>query len=174
MYDSKHPLKSLGIMAPLVALALFIVNRIKPGLGLTDADVAPLIDAVDVTAGLVLGIIGRWRATKEVSLSAVALIAFLPLALIACATDQVGTAAGQVQQLCAAGAPIVAQAQQAPDLSEEATIFKAYAEAACKASGAVAETLAPKIEPTTPAWLRSVLDGLQVAAQLAPVLLPLL
>lgn len=174
MYDSKHPLKSLGIMAPLVALALFIGNRVKPGLGLTDADVAPLIDAIDVTAGLVLGIVGRWRATAEITVKALALAAILPLALAGCTTDRVGNAAGQVQQLCVAGAPLVAQAQQAPDLSEEATIFKAYAEAACKASGAVAETLAPKIEPTTPTWLRAVLDGLQVAAQLAPVLLPLL
>lgn len=69
MDDSKHPLKSLGIVGPLIAILVLLANHIKPGLGLTDADVSPLIDGLDGALGCLLGIIGRWRATKQISLA---------------------------------------------------------------------------------------------------------
>jgi hypothetical protein len=87
MDTTKHPLKSLGIMAPLVALLVFLANRFWPGLGVTDADVAPIIDTVDVLFGLVLGIAGRLRATTQISTSTVVAL-LLAGALAACAQVQ--------------------------------------------------------------------------------------
>jgi hypothetical protein len=68
MYDTKHPLRSLGIMGPLVAVVIFVGNKFWPGLGIGAADIAPMIEAVDVVAGALLGIVGRWRATTEIKL----------------------------------------------------------------------------------------------------------
>jgi len=85
MNDTKHPLQSLGIVGPLAAILVLTANHVKPGLGLTSADVAPAIDAGDALIGCLLGIVGRWRATKRVSLTLVALLCALDLALTACA-----------------------------------------------------------------------------------------
>lgn len=68
MNDTKHPLKSLGIMGPLLALIVFIANQIHPGLGLTTQELGPVIDAADTVIGFVLAIYGRWRATSTISL----------------------------------------------------------------------------------------------------------
>lgn len=64
--ETKSPLKSLGIVGPLVALAVFGVNQFFPGLGLTEAEVSGLVDQVSLVAGALLGIYGRWRATKRI------------------------------------------------------------------------------------------------------------
>lgn len=69
MEDTKHPLQSLGIVGPLCAIAVLVANHIHPGLGLTDADFSPAIDGLDALIGAVLGIVGRWKATKQISLS---------------------------------------------------------------------------------------------------------
>ncbi len=90
MLDRKHPLKSLGIMGPAIALIVFVANQVHPGLGLTDADVAPAIDAVDTIAGFLLAIYGRWRATQRIGLSAILLAALLPLTLPLGACSGVG------------------------------------------------------------------------------------
>ena len=59
----KSPLRSLGIIAPLAALAVFLLNRRYPGLGLGQGDVAAALELVDVVLGFGLAVIGRWRAT---------------------------------------------------------------------------------------------------------------
>lgn len=87
MNETKHPLQSLGIVGPLAAIIVLAANHVKPGLGLTGADVAPGIDACDALIGCLLGIVGRWRATKRVSLTLVALLCALDLALAACAAS---------------------------------------------------------------------------------------
>jgi hypothetical protein len=53
-------------------------------------------------------------------------------------------------------------------------VLLANAQASCTATGQVAATLAPKIEPSTPTWLTETLQGLAAAAQLAPYILPLI
>lgn len=77
MDDTKHPLKSLGIMGPSLALIVFAANTIHPGLGLTTDQVAPVIDDVDALIGFGTAIVGRWRATKQIALN------LLPLFVIA-------------------------------------------------------------------------------------------
>jgi hypothetical protein len=67
--ETKSAAKSLGIVGPLVGLVVLGVNWWKPGLGLTEADVAPMIDAGATVWTAVTGIIGRWRATKQVSIT---------------------------------------------------------------------------------------------------------
>lgn len=69
MDGTKHPLASLGIMAPLVALVVLICNRFWPGLGITDASASGYLDMIDTVFGLVLAIIGRARATKQIAFS---------------------------------------------------------------------------------------------------------
>src|ERR1700719_4432305 len=102
MNDTKHPVKSLGIVGPLLALVVLAANHAKPGLGLGPDDLAPAIDAVDALVGCVLGIIGRWRATKQISLSLLVALAVLPLALGACSSQQI--AQGQSDVDAAVGA----------------------------------------------------------------------
>lgn len=69
MNDTKHPLQSLGIMGPVVAGLVYLANKYKPGLGLDAATIGPVIDQIDVLAGLVLAIYGRWRATAQISVT---------------------------------------------------------------------------------------------------------
>jgi hypothetical protein len=99
MFDVKHPLKSIGVMAPLVSLVFAIINHFKPGLGVTSEDVGQILEQVDIVLGLCLAAYGRWNATKQISLSApltksdtpstpaaaLALLVLLPLTLSACA-----------------------------------------------------------------------------------------
>ncbi len=77
---------------------MLTANHVKPGLGLTGADVAPAIDASDALIGCLLGIVGRWRATKRVSLTLVALLCALDLALAACTAPQQAAADAAVAQ----------------------------------------------------------------------------
>jgi hypothetical protein len=69
MPDTKHPLKSLGIMGPALAILVLIVNHIHPGLGLTTDELAPVIDDLDALVGFGIAIYGRWRATAQISMT---------------------------------------------------------------------------------------------------------
>jgi len=66
MNETKSPLKSLGIVGPAVAILVFVANQFFPGLGLTEAEVSSVVDNVVLVAGAVLGIYGRWKATKAI------------------------------------------------------------------------------------------------------------
>lgn len=65
--ETKSPLKSLGILGPAAAILVFIANQFIPGLGLTEAEVSTIVDQVSLLVGAVLGIYGRWRATKRIA-----------------------------------------------------------------------------------------------------------
>jgi len=108
MDDTKHPLKSLGIVGPLCAILVLAANHVKPGLGLTGDDVAPAIDAADALAGCVLGIVGRWRATKRISLTLLALC--VALSLQACSGAQVAETENDANNAVAAAQPTIAMA----------------------------------------------------------------
>lgn len=111
MDDTKHPLKSLGIVGPLAALAVLAANHLKPGLGITGDDVAPAIDAVDALAGGVLGILGRWRATKRISLTALAGLCLIAgVGLSACTAQDIAAAQTQADASVAAAQPSIALA----------------------------------------------------------------
>jgi hypothetical protein len=111
MDDTKHPLQSLGIVGPLAAIVVLIFNHVKPGLGLTDADVAPAIDAGDAFVGCALGIIGRWRATQRISLSLLAALWLAGAAsLSACSSTEIATAQADVNGAVAAAEPTIAMA----------------------------------------------------------------
>lgn len=66
--EAKNFLRSLGIMGPLVTLVVWVVNKRWPGLGVTPDLVIWTIDQGAVLVATVLGIWGRWRATKVVTL----------------------------------------------------------------------------------------------------------
>ncbi len=68
MNDTKSPIKSVGIVGPIIGLAVMGLNWWKPGLGITEADIAPLIDGGAAVWTALTGIYGRWRATKQISL----------------------------------------------------------------------------------------------------------
>jgi hypothetical protein len=111
MDDTKHPLKSLGIVGPMGALVVLLANHVWPGLGLSSDGVASGIDAADALLGCVLGIVGRWRATQRISLGMLALL---------CVMAGTGLTACSVQQLADAGAQsdsAVAQAQPTIELA---------------------------------------------------------
>lgn len=85
--------------------------------------------------------------------------------------DAVRDVAAVCQQ---APALIAAADAQAPAPTSAAGILLADAKASCTADGAVAATLAPKVDGGTPDWLKGVLNGLAVASQLAGVVAPLI
>jgi hypothetical protein len=66
MNDTKNPLKSLGIMGPLVSLIVWGLNKWKPGLGLDEGTVSTVIDQGAILVGTVTAIWGRWRANTEI------------------------------------------------------------------------------------------------------------
>jgi hypothetical protein len=114
------------------------------------------------------------------SLSALAvvfgLIGFLPACTATQATavtNDLSAATQDVQALCKAGSTLITGAQAlAPSPTSSAGVLLASAQSACTVDGAVANTLAPNFNATTPAWLTGVLQGLQTAAALEPVVLP--
>lgn len=69
MNGTKSALKSLGIMGPLISLIVLGINWKWPAFGLTEGDIVPVIDAGATLFGLLTGMIGRWRATRAVSLT---------------------------------------------------------------------------------------------------------
>lgn len=71
MYQSKAAVKSVGVMGPVlsilvIALGMFGIDISEDVAGMPEK-IASVIDQVIVIGGLVLGIIGRVRATKEIS-----------------------------------------------------------------------------------------------------------
>ena len=70
MIDTKHPLRSLGIMGPAIAILVLLANQVHPGLGLTTDEVSHAVDLVDALLGCAIAIYGRWRATSQISLRA--------------------------------------------------------------------------------------------------------
>jgi hypothetical protein len=68
MNDTKNPLRSLGIMGPLVSLIVWGLNKFMPGLGLDEATVGIAIDQGAILVGTLTAIWGRFRATTEIKL----------------------------------------------------------------------------------------------------------
>lgn len=71
MYQSKAAVKSIGVMGPVlailvIALGMFGIDISEDVVGMPEK-IASVIDQVIVIGGLVMGIIGRVRATKEIS-----------------------------------------------------------------------------------------------------------
>lgn len=71
LYNSKAAVKSLGVMGPVVAmlvigLGMFGIDISGDVAGLPEK-IAGVVDSVITIAGIVLGIYGRVRATKEIS-----------------------------------------------------------------------------------------------------------
>lgn len=71
MYQSKAAVKSLGVIAPIltilvIALSMFGIDISGDVVGLPEK-IASAVDQIVIIGGLVLGIIGRVRATKEIS-----------------------------------------------------------------------------------------------------------
>lgn len=69
MNETKPAYQSVGIMGPLIGLVVFICNRAWPGLGITDTDVAPMVDAGSAIFTGLTALYGRYAATKQVSLT---------------------------------------------------------------------------------------------------------
>lgn len=67
--DTKHPLKSLGIMGPLISILVLLLNQWKPGLGINDADAASIVNNASALIGAITAIYGRWTATQKISLT---------------------------------------------------------------------------------------------------------
>lgn len=70
MYQSKAAVKSAGIMGPLVAMVVIASGMIGVDIsedvaGLPEK-IAGVVDGVITIGGIVVGIWGRWRATKEI------------------------------------------------------------------------------------------------------------
>lgn len=138
MDDTKHPIKSLGIVGPLGAILVLAANHLIPGLGLTGTDLAPGIDAVDALVGLILGIIGRWRATQRISLTLLATLCMLAgTELSACTALQVDAAAAKADQAVAAAQPSIAMACWLAEAADAG--FQVYAAGTSAAVGVVAD-----------------------------------
>lgn len=88
------------------------------------------------------------------------------------AVADIGQAAADVAAVCQAAKPVIqgATAQGSP-ISTTAGNLLSYANSACNADGTVAATLAPTA--ATPTWLEGVVMALETAAQIEPVILPL-
>lgn len=69
MFETKSPLSSVGIMGPAITILVWGLNQAWPGLGLGVPEVSDLVDQFGVLAAGVLGIFGRWKATKQISLT---------------------------------------------------------------------------------------------------------
>jgi hypothetical protein len=69
MNGTKPAIKSIGIMGPLIGLIVLGVNWKWPGMGITEADVAPVLELGAGLFAAVAGIWGRYRATKQVTLT---------------------------------------------------------------------------------------------------------
>lgn len=70
MNDTKSPLTSVGIMGPVAALVVMGLNQfVFKGNVITDADATTIINEVAGLFAAVTGIYGRWKATKQVTLT---------------------------------------------------------------------------------------------------------
>ena len=66
MNDSKPFYQSIGVMGPALTLAAWGINRFVPGLAITPAELTPLADGAAVVVTGLLGMYGRWRATRTI------------------------------------------------------------------------------------------------------------
>ena len=68
MNAGKSAVASVGVMGPALAIIVLLLNQfVFKGTVITDADLTATIDAVTTVIGLVTGIIGRWKATSEIT-----------------------------------------------------------------------------------------------------------
>lgn len=66
--SGKAAVTSVGVMGPAAAILVLLLNRfVFKGNVITDADVSGLIDLGTSLFGLVTGIWGRVRATKQIT-----------------------------------------------------------------------------------------------------------
>lgn len=138
MDETKHPLKSLGIVGPMGAIAVLILNHIWPGLGLSGDSVAPAIDGLDALVGALLGIIGRWRATKQISLTLLAVLCMMAGAdLSACTAQQIADATSKADTQVAAAQPTIELACWLAAAADAG--FQAYAASARPDSAVIAD-----------------------------------
>ena len=66
MNDTKSPFQSIGIMGPAVSMAAWLLNRWL-GIGVTGAELGQIVETAAPLVGMITGIYGRWRATKQIS-----------------------------------------------------------------------------------------------------------
>lgn len=95
-------------------------------------------------------------------------------ALSMCSTTQVANTATQLQAICQAAVPVVQNATAATALNPTVASLNTYLVASCNADGTVAAALAPNVTNATPAWLEDIINGITIAAKIAPIVLPLL
>ncbi len=70
MSSTKSPLASIGIMGPAISLAVMALNQfVFKGNVVNDGDVTTLVNEIAGIAAALSGIYGRWKATKQVTLS---------------------------------------------------------------------------------------------------------
>lgn len=101
-----------------------------------------------------------------------AVLAGAALLLGACTLQQQASTTAQIAKICQAAAPVVSAATAtAPDPTSAAGVLLTFAQASCTADGQVAASLAPNLTDSTPAWLTDVMNGLALAAKVAPLVL---
>lgn len=94
------------------------------------------------------------------------------LLLGACTLPQQANTTAQISTICKAAAPVVSAATAtAPDPTSAAGVLLTFAQSACTADGLIASTLAPNLTDGTPGWLTDVVNGLALAAKVAPMVL---
>lgn len=68
MPEQKSALASIGIMGPMVGLAVYLLNRWIPGLGLEQREVDDIIKQAGPVVIALVAIYGRYTATRQVAL----------------------------------------------------------------------------------------------------------
>lgn len=187
MNGTKSPLRSIGIMGPLAAIVVFVLNQLFPGLGLTEVMVGELvdrivqlIDLVVLIAGLLVGMYGRWKATRAIGSAAVVLLA---LFVGACGALTGGTPAADVFAMRASyNAAVLAPAAAYASLprcaaavpqpcSEQAVVNQLRkADAAAKAALDAAETVVrdtPRVDARTA--IRAATEAIAAVAAIAAI-----
>lgn len=176
------------IATPSTHLALAIIAQGISAAGLIPSPWGLVATSVFAALGIVVPEAGETIGSAMQSIGAsnknlTRSLAFLLLVgvgvgagLQACSTTPVTPS--QVAQICSAAQPLLtsANAKIAPNPNTSSGSLLTYANSACTVGGQVASTLSTsaQADPTTPSWLEGVLTALQVAGELAPVVLPAL
>ena len=68
MTDGKSAVTSFGVMGPVLAVLVVLVNNFffKSEV-VTATDLSSIVDVVSMVVGLVTGVIGRIKATKQIT-----------------------------------------------------------------------------------------------------------
>ncbi|HEX3064047.1 MAG TPA: hypothetical protein VHQ39_01140 [Dongiaceae bacterium] len=70
MSETKPAFASIGVMGPAISLAVMALNSwVFKGNIVTDADVTTVINEIAGIVAAVTGIYGRWKATRQVTLT---------------------------------------------------------------------------------------------------------